>query len=253
MMEKQTKKKWYAFVPNLLTLANLLCGTIAVYLAFNGEIVLAVYLMFAGALFDFFDGFVARLLKVSGELGKQLDSLADVITFGFLPGALAFMIQSKLLGFDAGETNQLKITEYIYLSIPLLIPAFSALRLAKFNIDTRQSHSFIGLPTPANALFFAALALIIFDQNAAALSFLHHPLLIAIIVVVFSLLLVAEIPLFSLKFTTFKGKENFIRYLFLAVSLGLLLLFSIKGLGAIILLYLLLSIINNMTGKSVKS
>ncbi|HPR60406.1 MAG TPA: CDP-alcohol phosphatidyltransferase family protein, partial [Prolixibacteraceae bacterium] len=152
------KNKWYAFVPNMVTIFNLLCGTCGLYFAFLHRIDIAISLMAAGALFDFADGFVARLLKVSGELGKQLDSLADVVTFGLLPGAMIFSVQHNIIAQEPGFTENFSAFQLIILISPLIIPALSALRLAKFNIDVRQSNEFLGLPTPANALFFGSIA-----------------------------------------------------------------------------------------------
>jgi CDP-diacylglycerol--serine O-phosphatidyltransferase len=155
-MNTTNQNKWYAFVPNMLTLFNLISGVKAIYFAFGNNIQTALLLMIVGGVFDFFDGFVARLLKVSGELGKQLDSLADLISFGLLPGVMVFTVQRELILNNAGGFNELSPLNWIYLISPILIPVFSAIRLGKFNIDTRQTSSFLGLPTPGNALFFAA-------------------------------------------------------------------------------------------------
>lgn len=249
-MSSSTPSKWYAFVPNTITLFNLICGTIGIYFAFQYKIDIALYFMFAGALFDFFDGFSARLLKVSGELGKQLDSLADMVTFGVLPGAMIFSVQQKLLLEQVGTYPQFHIIQWAFLIIPVMIPAFSALRLAQFNIDTRQSHSFIGLPTPANALFFASVSWsIVYGQNLIS-SIASNPFTIFVLSIVFSLLLVANIPMFSLKFSSLKGKENIIRYVFLTCSLFLILILKISGFTAVVLLYNVLSILNNIVTKN---
>ena len=248
-MSPSTSNKWYAFVPNLFTLSNLICGAIAVYFAFQNKIEIALFLMFTGAFFDFLDGFMARLLKVSGELGKQLDSLADMITFGLLPGAMIFTIQQNLLLEQAGSHQQFNIIQWIFLISPLLIPAFSALRLAKFNIDTRQSHSFIGLPTPANALFFASVSWSIVYRDNVITSIASNPLAIFILSLVFSFLLVANIPMFALKFKTLKEKENLIRYFFLACSLLLILFLRISGITVVVLLYILMSVLSNLFSK----
>ena len=248
-MSKTSSHKWYAFVPNLITLFNLICGIIAIYFAFQHKIEIALFIMFAGAFFDFIDGFTARLLKVSGELGKQLDSLADMVTFGLLPGIMIFSIQQNLLLEQAGSYQHFSIIQWIYLISPVLIPAFSALRLAKFNIDTRQSHSFIGLPTPANALFFASISWSVSYDNNILSSLFANPLVIAILSVIFSLLLISEIPMFSLKFSSLKGKENVIRYFFLVCSLFLILTLRISGITAVVLFYIVLSILSNLFVK----
>ena len=252
-MTKSANNKWYAFVPNLLTLSNLMCGAIALYFAFGNDLRTAMFLMLLGGLFDFFDGFAARILKVSGELGKQLDSLADMITFGLLPGIMIFSVQRSLILLPAGGFEQLTILQWFYLVSPLFIPVFSALRLAKFNIDTRQSSSFIGVPTPANAFFLAALSWLIFYKNNTLTEWLANPLLITFITLLFSWLLVSNLPLFALKFKSFKWKGNEIRYLFLFVSFILLIVFQIPALMLVIMLYILLSILNIFLGSKVKS
>lgn len=248
-MTKPATNKWYAFVPNMFTSFNLVCGVIAIYFAFNYEIKTAVYLMIAGAFFDFIDGFMARLLKVSGELGKQLDSLADMITFGLLPGVLIFTVQHNLLFKNASEYQQFSILHWIYFFSPILIPVFSAIRLAKFNIDTRQTNTFVGVPTPANALFFASLSWTLTYDNNFITAHLSLPLIISILIVIFSFLMNAELPLFALKFKSFKFKENIIRYVFIVSSLLLLVIFKIPGILAAVFLYLLLSLIVTINNK----
>lgn len=244
-MTKATNKKWYGFVPNMFTAFNLVCGVIAVYFAFGNEIKTAVFLMIVGAFFDFIDGFVARLLKVSGELGKQLDSLADMITFGLLPGVLIFSVQRALLFESVGGYQQFSPVHWIYLFSPILIPVFSAIRLANFNIDTRQSSSFIGLPTPANALFFASLAWTINTPTHFVSSLTSYPLAISICIVIFAYLMNAELPLFALKFKSYKIKGNIIRYSFLICSLALFMVFKIPAIIVIIFLYIILSLISH--------
>lgn len=224
---------------------NLVCGVIATYLSFEGKIDIALALMVVAALFDFIDGFVARLLKVSGDFGKELDSLADVISFGFVPGAMLFLIQKSHIQ-DFNLVAELSFLQWIILLSTVLIPVFSALRLAKFNIDERQKSEFIGLPTPANALFIAALCYTFVYQPEHWLSTLNHPLIIIAIIVVFSFLLVSEIPLFALKFKSFSVKGNAIRYIFIALSCLVLILFKIPGLSLVIVLYILISIISRL-------
>lgn len=245
-MSNVVRTKWYNFIPNLITLFNLACGVIGIYFAFNNNIEWALYFMFIGAFFDFCDGFFARLLKVSGELGKQLDSLADMVTFGVLPGTMIFTIQQKLLIDQLGTYQNFTAFYWILLISPILIPTLSALRLAKFNIDTRQSHSFIGLPTPANALFFASVAWSIDHGNNIISSITAHPVVLFILSVIFSLLLISSLPMFALKFKSIRGQDNYIRYLFLLTSLFLILFLQITGITLIIILYLLLSIANNL-------
>jgi CDP-diacylglycerol---serine O-phosphatidyltransferase len=249
-----------SFIPNLLTLANLLCGCIALVFAFQWKLEYASYFIFLGAFFDFLDGFAARLLKVSGELGKQLDSLSDLVTFGVVPGIilmhllhLSSIINSDMLRLG-DDVMRLDLQQNYLPWIGLLIPLFSSYRLAKFNIDTRQSDSFIGLPTPANAIFIASLPIIIKldwikEANIADQVILHPWFLIGICVVM-PLLLVSEIPLFGLKFKTFSFRENRIRYVFLALSGLMLIIFHFVSIPFILILYIILSLINNLIQKS---
>lgn len=241
-----------AFIPNLFTLSNLVCGVLGIYFAFDNQLTTAFYLMLLAALFDFMDGFLARLLKVSGELGKQLDSLADLVTFGVLPGAMIFAIQGMLLNVEDGNFQHLNFLQWSMLISPMLVPLFSALRLAKFNIDTRQSEAFIGLPTPANALFMASLSINLIEESKLLPAFIFQPLSIAVIVVLFSLLLVSELTLFALKFKNFGWKGNEIRFLFLLLSLLIILLFRLPGITYIILLYLLLSFVHTIVSANTK-
>jgi len=252
-MTKTIHSKWYAFVPNLLTLSNLTCGIIAIYFAFGNDLRMALLLMLLGGLFDFFDGFAARILKVSGELGKQLDSLADLITFGLLPGIMIFSVQRTLVLIPAGGFMPLNLLQWLYLVSPIFIPVFSALRLAKFNIDTRQSSSFIGVPTPANAFFLASLSWTILYKNNSLTEWLANPLLITFITLLFSWLLVSNLPLFALKFKSFSWAGNEIRYIFLVLALILLMSFAIPGLMLVIIIYILLSILYTLLGSKIKS
>jgi CDP-diacylglycerol---serine O-phosphatidyltransferase len=248
-MKETSAKPWYGFVPSLFTSLNLVCGIIATYLSLEGRIDIAIGLMFIAAFFDFIDGFAARLLKVSGDFGKELDSLADLISFGLTPGAMLFFIQKTNLAGNSGSFENLTIIQWFFLLVPILIPVFSALRLAKFNIDERQKSEFIGVPTPANALFFAALCYTFIFKPESFLNQLNNPVIISIGVVLFSYLLVSEIPLFALKFTSFGWKKNEIRYIFILSSLVLIFFFRIPGFTLIILLYILLSIFRNLFGN----
>ncbi|MCF8361898.1 MAG: CDP-diacylglycerol--serine O-phosphatidyltransferase [Prolixibacteraceae bacterium] len=239
--------KWYGFFPNFLTILNLLSGVVGIYFALNSNIKIAVIFMFAGAFFDFFDGFAARWLKVSGEMGKQLDSLADVITFGVLPGALMFSIQKHLITDFSFAT--LAPLEWVFVLSPLCIPALSALRLAKFNIDSRQTKSFIGLPTPANALLVASVSWTIIHKPGFFPGWLVSPLSISILTILLSVLLVSNIPMFSLKFSSLYLKENVIRYFFLFSSLTLILFLQVSGISLAIILYVTISIIQSFTKR----
>ena len=240
----------------------MLCGVFSILLAVSGRIDLAPFPIFLGAVFDFLDGFAARLLKQQGELGKQLDSLADVITFGLAPGIimLVLLINSAHFsasfdpaaykaGFDTWISELLngKIPDFIPFTA-LIIPVFSMFRLAKFNIDTRQSTSFIGLPTPANTIFFAGYPLILCYTTASGNAFIHllfHPYLIAAVIIIMSLLLISELPLFALKFKDFKWKNNQVRFTFLLLTLAAILTLKVWSIMVVILLYLLLSVVEN--------
>ena len=232
-------------IPNTITCCNLLSGCVAAMFAFEGIYTTAFALIIAGAVFDFFDGLSARALKVSSPIGKELDSLADVITFGFAPGAMVYSWLGECVEHQLADGNfQFSISNFQLIEVvpfaAFLLVAFSALRLAKFNVDERQTSSFIGLPTPANALFWGALVIGSHDEMVAL------PcgwLLILALVLLFSWLLVAEVPMFSLKFKNFSWKSNRTAYTFLLVSLVLLILLGLNGLSAVIGWYIILSVL----------
>ena len=187
-------------IPNAVTCCNLFSGCIASVMAFNENYTLAISFIILGAVFDFFDGMLARLFKVSGPLGKELDSLADDITFGFAPSAIVFSLFKEVHYPDF----LLPVADYMPYTA-FLISVFSALRLGKFNIDPRQSSSFIGMPTPANALFWGSLTV---GAHSFLISDSFNAAYLFILVVIMSLLLVAEIPMFSLKFKSLAWKQN---------------------------------------------
>lgn len=222
-------------IPNAITCCNLLSGCVAVSQAFAGDMEMAFLFIIIGALFDFCDGLVARLLHVSSPIGKELDSLADCVTFGVAPSAMVF-----------GTLQMLTENEYLPY-IAFIMAAFSELRLAKFNLDERQTTSFIGLPTPANALFWASLIVGYQDEIIASLSFAKF--IIIIMVLICSYILIAEIPMFSLKFKHYGWKGNEIRYIFLLTSLVLIIIFFEKALAIAIAWYVLLSVISNAFSK----
>jgi CDP-diacylglycerol--serine O-phosphatidyltransferase len=222
-------------IPNLLTCGNLFSGCVASVAGLIGDYRMALLFIVLGATFDFFDGMTARLLHVSGPLGKELDSLADDITFGFAPSAIVFSLMWMV---DYPEWLQ-PVWDYLPYSA-FLIAVFSALRLGKFNIDPRQSSSFIGLPTPANALFWASLAA---GSQDFLVSDSFNVVWLLALVIVMSLLLVAEIPMFSLKFKHLSWRDNRVSYLFLAVCVPLLFVFKISAFAAIIVWYIALSLV----------
>lgn len=250
-------------IPNTITCGNLLCGCFAIVCAFNGDLVWSTYLVGIAAILDFFDGFIARLLNVHSEIGKQLDSLADLVTFGFVPGVIMFLLLSKAFAIDyvtalnKASTQGTAEFPYWLAFFAFLITIFSAIRLAKFNIDTRQTNSFIGVPTPANAILICSLPLIKFFQpnvgNFNVLLIIENPWFLLGLTLLMSFLLVAELPLFALKFKNFGWADNKIRYSFLLISFVLLILFQFIAIPFIIFLYVILSVINTifMSNKSV--
>jgi CDP-diacylglycerol---serine O-phosphatidyltransferase len=210
-------------------------------MAFNAEYDMAILFIIIGAVFDFFDGMLARLLSVSGPMGKELDSLADDITFGFAPSAIVFSLLKEV---DYPEFL-LPISDIVpYFAF--IIAVFSALRLGKFNIDPRQSSSFIGLPTPANALFWGSLVV---GGHDFLISHSFNALYLIILIIFMSWLLISEIPMFSLKFKSLSWKKNKISYIFLIVSIPLLLFLGISGFAAVILWYIILSVITSRYSK----
>ncbi len=232
-------------IPNVITLLNLLTGCIAIVFGFEDQLVAASCLIGLAAVFDFFDGFAARLLKVSSPIGKELDSLADVVSFGIVPGVILYRLLSGNIDCPVINIAGKNIVPFI----AFLIPLFSAIRLAKFNTDERQTDSFIGLPTPANAILIASFPLII--QQKSTLTGINinlfseltgNPYFIIILTIVLSYLLIAELPLMSLKFKTFNWKKNRIRYIFLSISMLLIILLFYTAIPLIILLYIILSL-----------
>ncbi len=277
-------------IPNAITCCNLLCGCLAIVQAFEGNLVYASYLVGLAAIFDFFDGFAARMLRVASPIGKDLDSLADMVTFGVVPGVIMYKI--ALFGqqtyIEEATFGPQIISEFWSKIIPLccfVVTIFSAIRLAKFNNDTRQSDSFIGVPTPAIALFVCSLILVygvgmprdlgsrtlyVFLNNLTEtvsvpniiynideLTTLEiiklniarvfvNSVFNVIICVVFSFLLISELPLFALKFRNFSWRGNRIRYTFLGLSLILLIALKFVAIPLIIILYVFMSVITNL-------
>ena len=223
-------------IPNSITCLNLISGCIATYWAFQGDAQLALLFIVIGAVFDFFDGMVARLLHVSSPIGKELDSLADDITFGFAPSAIVFNFLVPL------TTHLSPIIPYL----AFIMAAFSALRLAKFNLDERQALGFIGLPTPANALFWGAL-LVGLGEEIATLPYAGYLILAGVLIS--SYLLVSEIPMFALKFKSWGWQGNEVKYIFLLTCIPLLLLLEVSGLAAIIAWYVILSVASTQLAK----
>lgn len=223
-------------IPNIVTLLNLLSGCLGIVFCFHQEYLAGAACIGAGAIFDFLDGLSARLLNAYSEIGKQLDSLADIVTFGVLPAVIIITYFEKHY-----EPYGIYI-QYIAYAIPL----FSALRLAKFNVDTRQSESFLGLPTPANAMFLGSY---IANKIIYRHPLLDNNLTFLIFISIFTVLLITELPLLSLKFKNYGWSDNKLKWILLILSALLLITLQLLSLPIIILLYILISIINIQLSK----
>ena len=218
-------------IPNLLTISNLICGCTALYLSFQGELVFTAYLIGLATIFDFMDGAAARLLNISNPIGKQLDSLSDMVSFGLVPGSVVFHL-----------LEESTLSQFSF--IALLIPVFSAFRLAKFNIDENQNENFIGLPTPANCLVFVSIPLITTFNSESTIAYLFEiPEILLIITILMSLALVSKINIFSLKFKNLKFQDNKFKFLLITISIILLTCLEFLAIPIIILFYLIISIL----------
>lgn len=247
-------------IPNLITLLNLFSGLVAVIFALKGDLAFASFFILLGIIFDFFDGFAARLLNVLGELGKQLDSLADAVTSGVAPAMIMFKLleqsQEQTTWYQEFSSNVGSWlptddkTFYFFPFIGLLIAVAAVYRLAKFNIDTRQSNSFIGLPTPATALVITAIPLIqTYSNYSFALDLTQNKYILVGITLLLSILMNVELPLFSLKFKNYSFKDNVIVYIFLIISLLFIILFQFIAIPLIIAIYIIISLILNLIKK----
>ncbi|WP_353149942.1 CDP-alcohol phosphatidyltransferase family protein [Flavobacterium sp.] len=240
-------------IPNTITLLNLFAGLLALIHAFNGNYNEAFSLVCLGIFFDFWDGFFARIWKVQSPIGLQLDSLADMVTSGVVPG----LVMYKMLGDIQENQSQYNLTEDTYYMgvvpyLGFLITLASCYRLAKFNVDTRQTDSFIGLPTPANALLIMSIPMIQFHSEFEWLvDFLSNPFVLVGVTVLSSYLLNAEIPLFSLKVKSFSWEKYKMQVVFMIISVILIAIFEFIAIPIIILLYVVLSIVNNTILKKV--
>lgn len=227
--------------PNLLTLMNLLMGCFALVMVFRHDFLLTAVFVSLAAVFDFLDGLLARLLGVTSAIGKELDSLCDIVSFGVVPGFVMYHIISFEVGIRMTQPDQANPSFYLAWSA-FLIPLFSALRLARFNTDQRQSYGFIGLPTPANALVVSFFPLALKSETFPVLSALFsNPLFLALFSIVLSLLLVSNFPLMALKFRTFDWTTNRIKYLFLAMVLLSIVFLKFWSAPFLLLIYLTLS------------
>lgn len=234
-------------IPNTLTVLNLVCGLSSITLILQGNMVFSALFIFLAAIFDFLDGTAARLLKAHSLMGKELDSLADVVSFGVAPGVIMF----QLLMFHCEGSCNLLERMYIIPYFAFLIPVCSAIRLARFNIDIRQEECFIGMPTPANAMFFASIPLILLAQPRLfsiihldfLVTFFSNSRVLAILTVFFSYLLISDFRLFSIKFKTRDWERNKVQYIFLILALVFVFLFSVSAIPLIVFLYFLLSLV----------
>jgi CDP-diacylglycerol---serine O-phosphatidyltransferase len=240
-------------IPNFITTLNLASGFIAIIFAANGYLVLASWLILAAMIFDFFDGFLARLLKAYSEIGKELDSLADIVSFGIAPAMILYklLLASVNINFlpDQGPGSGI-YSVLVY--IPVLMPVCAALRLAKFNVDETQTKSFKGLPTPANAI---AVISVVITANYSSMpllkSFMESSAALIIYTIVLSVLMVTSIPLLSNKFTSLKFGGNEARYILLGIVLILFLIFGLNAATLIIPVYIITSLISNSVSAKI--
>jgi CDP-diacylglycerol--serine O-phosphatidyltransferase len=229
------KQRVRKHLPNAITCANLFSGCVGIVFAFQDNLVVAAYCIFLSAIFDFFDGLASRVLQSFSGIGKDLDSLADMVSFGVLPSVILYelFLQAPQIEHISNFLN----------FIAFLLPVFSALRLAKFNIDTRQAENFIGLPTPANAILIASFPLILREHNLIFTDYILNPYFLSCFVLIMCALLVAEMPLMSLKFKNRDFNKNIFRYLLLLFSAILILFFKFAAIPVVILMYITLSVI----------
>lgn len=245
-------------IPNIITSFNLLCGCIAVIIAFEspGNMYYSAFLIGLASVFDFLDGMAARLLNAYSDIGKELDSLADLVSFGFAPAAIVFQLMKTALFPATTELSfhTISILQMLLLLSPFFITVFSALRLAKFNIDTRQTESFIGLATPANAIFWGSFPVVLYYADWHFFADLcGKSYFLLLLICVTSFLLIGEIPMFSLKFKNLSFQNNHIRYIFLTLSLLLFIVLGLPSFLFIIILYILISLINIFITKTKKN
>jgi CDP-diacylglycerol---serine O-phosphatidyltransferase len=240
-------------VPNFITSLNLVAGCIAIIMSFDGDLrMLAPYLLFLAMVFDFLDGFAARLLNAYSEKGKQLDSLADVVSFGVAPAMLLFQLMQMALIKQNQFYNlsNLQFSEWLFLCSAFLIPIFGAFRLAKFNLDHEQKHFFKGLPIPANAFFFSSLCLFFFHTDSIALqNLILNRYFLATLIIASSLLMVSNIPMISLKFKNLKVKDNVARFILILGALMLVAVSGFAGLTLVIPYYILISLTETLSNR----
>jgi CDP-diacylglycerol--serine O-phosphatidyltransferase len=238
-------------IPNLLTLLNLASGTVAIVLTLEGQWRWAVYLMLVASVLDFLDGFAARILHAYSETGKQLDSLADMVTFGVLPAAFIYTIFKDLfLNRIEGVSHFHNSLQWVVLASVAIVPVLSAIRLARYNTDAGDGAFFHGLPTPAHALFWTGIFWQFMDSGTLFGTPLNLFFLWAIMLIM-AFHMILPVPMYSLKFTHFRVRGNLIRYLLILLAVVILLLTGLPGLSLVILTYILLSLLNLLIGLRV--
>lgn len=227
-------------IPNGITSLNIASGTIAAILSFQGDLQTAALFIIAALIFDFLDGFSARLLKAYSPMGKELDSLADMISFGLVPALFLFYLVRQRLGVSLPiNITHLGLFDTIMLLSPILVVIFSGLRLAKFNIDDRQTSSFIGLPTPANAVLIISLVLTVMSNyNSIYYRSISSPIGLAILCFISCYLLVSDIPMFSFKLKSLSFKENSVPFIFIIITALLIILLGVEGIFLTVLIYI---------------
>ena len=227
-------------IPNLLTLVNLFSGCLAVVFLFSYHADYVIWCMLISLVADFFDGMAARAFKSASDIGKELDSLADIVSFGVVPGAVFFYFLFNTAKVNYTAESELQMT--LYAGLGFVFTLFAALRLAKFNTDTRQSVDFIGLATPAATIYVVGLLQIYLSNSFELSGFIAQPLVIVLNIAFLSFMMIAELPMFSFKFKSFAWKSNEIQFIFLAVSVAMLIFLKFVALPLIILIYIALSI-----------
>ena len=236
-------------IPNTITTLNLVSGVLSILFSIYGNLTIASYLIFIAAVFDFLDGFSARLLNAYSDLGKQLDSLADLISFGLAPAIILFFEISNVMEITVigSDLSALTFSNLLFLTSPVFIVVASSFRLAKFNIDTEQSDYFLGLPTPASGLLFASLPLIRQSEIFPFITnLLNIPVVLFCLSLIISFLMISNIPMFSLKIKNLKDSANIPAYLLILISIILLILFSLKAVFAIIILYIFIALLKSI-------
>jgi len=244
-------KKIVSYIPNSITSLNLISGILAIFFALEGKIDIAALFILAASVFDFLDGMSARLLKSYSEIGAQMDSLSDLVSFGIAPAAILFSIyEISFFGIPGinitSPLTYITFFQYIFLISVIIVPVAGAFRLAKFNTDDSQSESFKGLPIPANAIFFASLAIVLTYEKVELINdIITNPYFLFVSTILFSWLMVSNIPMFSLKFKSLKWKGNQTRISFLILCVVLFIILKLYSIPLMIISYLSISIYND--------